>query len=129
MITILNVSDATGLIVDCTEGPDASYAAGRAGCHLVTLDDAQLIDYRATREMPNGGVIFNGATFAVVPVPAPPAPTAAVMQRIADAATLLNASAVRDSQAHRDAFARLIQCQALTIPLNQDATTADIRPL
>lgn len=56
-------------------------------------------------------------------------PDAAILQRATDAATLLNSAAVRDTQLHRDAFARLIQVQPLTIPLEQDATLADIVPL
>jgi hypothetical protein len=53
----------------------------------------------------------------------------AVAQQLEDAAVLLNDTVVRDSQAHRDAFARLIHVQPLSIPLDQDATAADIRPL
>lgn len=50
----------------------------------------------------------------------------AATQRATDAATLLNAATVRDTQEHRDAFARLIGVQPLTIPLTQDATALDI---
>ena len=68
---------------------------------------------------------------AHVPTPGyiPLTEQAAALQRATDAATLLNAPAVRDTQAHRDAFARLIGVQPLTIPLTQDATAADIQPL
>jgi len=53
----------------------------------------------------------------------------AARQRAQDAATLLNAPAVRDTQTHRDAFARLIGVQPLTISLGQDAQPTDILPL
>lgn len=72
-------------------------------------------------DLPNGA-----AAVLAAHVPEPDAPT---LQRMTDAATLLNSSAVRDSQIHRDAFARLINCQPLTIPLAQDAVLTDIHPL
>jgi len=57
------------------------------------------------------------------------APLEAKKQRAIDAATLLNSNSVRDSQIHRDAFARLIGVRVLAIPLNQDATPTDIHQL
>lgn len=53
-------------------------------------------------------------------------PDAWIQQRMNDAATLLNDASVRDTQTHRDAFARLISVRPLTIPLTQDAVSTDI---
>lgn len=80
--------------------------------------DTDTLPDRSTRHrwrLENGAVTLG---------PEPPNPVAA--QRKEDAALSLNNAAIRATQAQRDAFARLIGCKPLTIPLTQDATAADI---
>lgn len=72
---------------------------------------------------------FNTAQQQVINGVNDPVPPDPIQQRFEDAATLLNDSTVRDTQAHRDAFARLIGFKPLTIPLTQDAVITDLSPL
>lgn len=97
-------------------------AAGIAITALGTANDF-LFTYDAQGQPADLPAGADAVLIAHVPQPDP-----AMLQRVQDAATLLNSSAVRDSQLHRDAFARLIAVLPLTIPLDQDATPADIQP-
>ena len=99
-------------------------AAGLAINALGTADDT-LFTYDAQGQPTD---FADPTTAAAVLAAHVPAPDPALVQRVQDAATLLNSAAVRDTPEHRAAFARLIQVVPLTIPLSQDATPADIHP-
>lgn len=99
---------------------------------VVTVDDSQLaqLELAGPKTLKADGTIaVDTAAAAAAQLAAQQAAQAAALQRATDVATLLNDAAVRDTQAHRDAFARIVGTKPLKIPLGQDATAADIAPL